>query len=210
MKRIDPVKSREKRKAALPRSRRPAPSQAGRHHTAGLSLLEVMVALLLLTIAAAMIASMLDRSLFFADRGEGKSREIEEHYALVALLQRQVQAGWFNPRTKKVEISGDRDLVRLVTAIPFQAGTGRVVMAFYRYNPDDNTLYYLEKKDFYNTEYSDMVPDYSEMTALISGARGLGLEFDETTTTVTLTYGPRSYAFRPWCAARSTEEVAGG
>jgi hypothetical protein len=177
---------------------------------AGLSLLEVMVALLLLTITAAMIASMLDRSLFFADKGEGKSREIEEHYALVALLQRQVQAGWFNPRTKKVEISGHRDLVRLVTTVPFQAGPGRVVMAFYRYNPDNNTLYYLEKKDFYNIDYSEMVPDYSEMIALVSMAQGLGLDFDEATTTVTLTCGPLSYAFRPWCAAGVAEEVAGG
>ena len=116
----------------------------------GLTLLEVMVAMLLLTIASGMIYSMLDRSIFFANKGEGKSREIEEHYALVSLMQRQVQSGWFSPTTKKVLISGEKDLLRLATAIPFQARPGQVVMAFYRYNPEENTLYYLEKKDFFN------------------------------------------------------------
>ncbi|MBU0680666.1 MAG: prepilin-type N-terminal cleavage/methylation domain-containing protein [Proteobacteria bacterium] len=177
---------------------------------AGLSLLEVMVALLLLTVASTMIYSMLDRSLFFADKGEGKSQEIEEHYALVSLLQRQVQSGWLNPATKKVLISGEQDCLRLATAIPFQARAGQVVMAFYRYNPDDNTLYYLEKKDFYNTEYTELVPEYSEMTALVTVSRGLRLDFDEESNTVTLRYGTQSYAFRPWCAAPTAEEVAGG
>jgi prepilin-type N-terminal cleavage/methylation domain-containing protein len=177
---------------------------------AGLSLLEVMVALLLLTVASTMIYSMLDRSLFFAGKGEGKSQEIEEHYALVSLVQRQVQGCWLNPATKKVLISGEKDFLRLATAIPFQARAGQVVMAFYRYNPDENTLYYLEKKDFYNTEYTDMVPDYSEMAVLVTVSRGLSLDFDEQSNTVTLSYGVQSYEFRPWCSAPTAEEVAGG
>ncbi len=176
---------------------------------AGLSLLEVMVALLLLTIASTMIYSMLNRSIFFTDKGDKKAREIEEQYALVSLLQRQVQGGWFNPRTKKVVISGEKDLLRLATAIPFQARPGQVVMAFYRYNPEENTLYYLEKKDFYNADYTELVPDFSEMTALVTASRGLSLEFDEEANSVTLSYGAHNYEFRPWCAP-TVAEVAGG
>jgi prepilin-type N-terminal cleavage/methylation domain-containing protein len=175
----------------------------------GLSLLEVMVALLLLTIASTMIYSMLNRSIFFAQKGERKSQEIEEHYALVSLLQRQVQSGWFNPRTKTVVISGEENFLRLATATPFQARPGQVVMAFYRYNPEDKTLYYLEKKDFYNADYSDLIPEYNEMTALVTVPRGLSLDFDEEAITVTLSYGSRSYEFRPWCAAIVTEVADG-
>ncbi|MEN8257568.1 MAG: prepilin-type N-terminal cleavage/methylation domain-containing protein [Thermodesulfobacteriota bacterium] len=172
----------------------------------GLSLLEVMVAMLLLTIASGMIYSMLNRSIFFAGKGENKSREIEEHYALVSLLQRQVQSGWRNPTTtRKVLISGRKDLLRLATATPFQARTGQVVMAFYRYNPEENTLYYLEKKDFYNPDYTELIPDYSDMMALITVPRGLSLDFDEESNTVTLIYIDQTYEFRPWCAPEVLE-----
>lgn len=175
----------------------------------GLSLLEVMVALLLLTIASTMIYSMLNRSIFFADKGDKKTRAIEEQYALVSLIQRQVQSGWFSPRTKKVIISGEKDFLRLATATPFQAGPGQVVMAFYRYNPENSTLYYLEKKDFYNPDYDEMIPEYNEMIALVTATRGLSLDFDEESYRVTLTYGAQSYEFKPWCAPIATE-VAGG
>lgn len=175
----------------------------------GLSLLEVMVALLLLTIASTMIYSMLNRSIFFADKGENKTQEIEEHYALISLLQRQVLSGWFNPRTKKVVISGENNLLRLATATPFQARPGQVVMAFYRYNQEDNTLYYLEKRDFYNPEYLDMTPDFSDMTALVTVPHGLDLEFDAEASTVTVNYGGDTYEFRPWCAATTTEVADG-
>lgn len=171
----------------------------------GLSLLEVMVALLLLTIASTMIYSMLNRSIFFSDKGEKKSAEIEEHYALVSLLQRQVQSGWYNPRTKKVVIAGEENFLRLATATPFQARPGQVVMAFYRYNPEENTLYYLEKKDFYNADYGELIPDYSEMIALLTAPRGLSLEFDEDILMVTLNYGGQTYEFQPWCTTTATE-----
>ncbi len=175
----------------------------------GLSLLEVMVALLLLTIASTMIYSMLNRSIFFTNRGEGKTQEIAEQYALVSLIQRQVQGGWFDPRTKKVVISGERDLLRLATTMPFQARSGQVVMAFYRYNPEEGTLYYLERKDFHNPDYTDMVPNYDEMTALVTASAGLSLEFDQENNSVALSYGGQNYEFRPWCSAVVTE-VAGG
>ncbi len=176
---------------------------------AGLSLLEVMVALLLLTIASTMIYSMLNRSIFFADKGEAKTEGIEEHYALVSLLQRQVQSTWFNPSTKRVVISGENDFLRLATATPFQARPGQVVMAFYRYNQADSTLYYLEKKDFYNADYAELTPDYSEMTALVTAPRGLALAFDEEGNTVTLSYGAHNYEFRPWCSPSLTEVADG-
>lgn len=175
----------------------------------GLSLLEVMVALLLLTIASTMIYSMLNRSIFFANKGEGKIQAIEEQYALVSLLQRQVQSGWYDPRTKKVLIAGEKDFLRLATATPFQAKAGQVVMGFYRYNEEEKTLYYLEKKDFYNSDYDDLIPDYSEMISLVSVERGLSLEFAEEGNIVSLSYGDHSYAFQPWCTTTS-EEMTGG
>lgn len=171
----------------------------------GLSLLEVMVALLLLAITTSMIYSMLNRSIFFADKGESKTAAIEEQYALVSLLQRQVQSGWYDPRTKKVVIAGEENFLRLATAIPFQARPGQVVMAFYRYNPEEKTLYYLEKKDFYNADYAELVPDYSEMTALLTTTRALNLGYDEEGTTVTLDFGGHTYEFQPWCTATLTE-----
>ncbi len=189
----------------MKKMRRPPPI----NNAAGLSLLEVMVALLLLTMVSTMISSMLNRSIFFADQGEEKSQEIAKQYALVSLLERQVQSGWYNPRTKKVLIAGEKDFLRLATATPFQTRPGQVVMAFYRYSPEEKTLYYLEKKDFYNTEYDDLIPDFSEMIALVTAEQGLSLDFDEEDVRVTLRYGGHAYAFRPWCATAGTEVADG-
>ncbi len=175
----------------------------------GLTLLEVMVAMLLLTIVSGMIYSMLNRSIFFASKGENKSREIEEHYALVSLIQRQVQSCWFSPTTKKVIIAGEKDFLRLATAIPFQTRPGQVVMAFYRYNEEENTLYYLEKVDFYNQDYIELVPDFDDMMTLATVPKGLSLDFEETSNTVTLSYANQTYEFRPWCAPQLAE-VGGG
>lgn len=184
-----------------------------RHHidpdNNGFSLLEVMVALLLLTMVSTMIYSMLNRAIFFAERGERKNRQIEQHVALVSLLQRQVMSGWFNPRTKKVVITGDSGFLRLATASPFLARPGQVVMAFYRVDTATNTLYYLERKDFYNADYNDYIPDYSEMTPLLSGAGAIELDFDEETLRVSLSHNGTAYEFRPWCAP-APMEVAGG
>ncbi len=172
----------------------------------GMSLMEVMVAMLLLAMVASMVYSILDRSIVFAGKGEAKIAEIEKSQALLSLIQRQVRSGWYDVKQKKVVISGEDDILRLVTKAPLLYPDQGTVLAIYRFDRDNQALYYTEKKDFYNPESLEALPESDEMILLLADTGELELFFDEERGMVSFHWQEKEYEFWPWCTEKGEDE----
>ncbi|MCB2181679.1 MAG: prepilin-type N-terminal cleavage/methylation domain-containing protein [Desulfobulbaceae bacterium] len=172
----------------------------------GFTLFEVLIAVLLLAMISSMIYSILNVSIKFAEKGEKKILLMEREQGLLGLLQRQIKSAWYDDKSKQVLINADEERLNVVTRAPLlnpQVGT---VLALYRYDPGSATLYYTEKRDFYNIEYADdYAPDYEDMMVLMDNCPPLTFSYPEESSDVTVEYDGSEYEFWPWCQVSSRE-----
>ncbi len=174
--------------------------------TAGFTLFEVMVAVLLLAMVSSMIYSILNVSITFAEKGEKRIIQEEREQGLLNLLQRQIKGAWYDDKLKQVVITADEEILRLVTRAPLLYPYAGTVLALYRVDPESHILYYAEKRDFYNQDYENYVPEFDEMTALMDKCPLLTFSYPDDSSVVTVVYGEKTYEFWPWCQTSARED----
>jgi prepilin-type N-terminal cleavage/methylation domain-containing protein len=164
----------------------------------GFTLLELLVAMLLLALVSTMIGSVLHVGINFADKGEKRLLAMEREHGFLDLLRGQIRAACFDERQRKMLISADEESLRLVTRAPLlYRGTGPV-LAIYRYHQGEERLYYLEKRDYYNLDYGvDYVPDFNEMIVLTTTAEPPVLAHDPESGAVAVRFAGADYQFFP-------------
>lgn len=166
----------------------------------GITLFELLIAVVLLGMVSTMIYSVLNVGINFSAKGGEHLNRLARERNLLGLLQRQVTEASYDLRSGKVDISGEEGLLRIVTRQPLLHRTAGVVLAVYRVNPDDQALYYLEKKDYFNVEYGKkFLPDFSEMRKMYAGDRPVALAYDSGKGSVTVGLGEEEFFFFPKC-----------
>lgn len=144
----------------------------------GVTLLELLVAMLILVMVSVMLYSMLNIGIGFSRKGEARARLAGREHAFLELLHRQVHGAWYDQKQKKVLIGGTSDQLTLVTSAPLLNRDLGMVLAVYLYDPAADTLYYTEKKDFYNAEYRENYQaKRQEMRVLMKEVGGLDLDY---------------------------------
>ncbi len=103
----------------------------------GFTLLEVMVAVLLLAMVSSMIYSILNVSIKFTEKGEKQILKLEREHGLLTLLQRQITSAWYDKKQKKIPMATNDNMLRLVTRESLLYPYNRLVMAVYVYDPDN-------------------------------------------------------------------------
>ncbi len=172
--------------------------------SAGVTLFELLVAVLLLSIASGMIYSVLHTSIKFSEKGEKKIQEMARQHGLLELMHKQIKCAWFEDAQRKVKVAADNDILRVVTRYPLKYRSVGLVLAVYRYNADEQAMYYLEKKDFYNIDYDDQyIPDFDEMELLAPDIVTISMTYDEKARLLTVEAGDATYEFM----ARSSDDV---
>ena len=170
------------------------------HNQEGITLFELLVAVLLLAMVSTMIYSVLRAGIDFNAKGEEKLQLMAQEQGLVSLLRRQIRSATYDKKQHRPWITANQETLQIITSQPFFAGRPGIVLAIYRYNPADSSLYYLEKKDFYNSEYhEDFLPDFDEMTRLVTTSLPLTLGYDQEAGQVSMRYNDQDYLFSPRC-----------
>jgi hypothetical protein len=165
---------------------------------AGVTLFELLVAVLLLAMVSGMIYSVLHTSIRFSEKGEKKIQEMTRQHGLLELMHKQIKCAWYDNTQNKIMISADNDILRVVTRHPLLYRSVGLVLAVYRYNGDEQAMYYLEKKDFYNLDYNDQyVPDFDAMELLAPNSVTISMSYDDEAKVVTVEAGETSYEFIP-------------
>ncbi|MBU0485216.1 MAG: prepilin-type N-terminal cleavage/methylation domain-containing protein [Proteobacteria bacterium] len=171
----------------------------------GVTLFELLVAMLLLAVISTMIYSILNVSINFSQKGEKRIMTMERSRSLLDLMHRQIHSAWFDQLQKKTAISYSQNTLKLVTRQPLIYRDLGLALVIYHFEPSTGTLYYAEKKDFYNNDYDEeYVPDPAEMTVLLSGT-DLTIDYDDKEETVTINYLGQEYAFSPRCRLTGAE-----
>lgn len=166
----------------------------------GFTLLEVMVAMVMLTMLASMVYSVLHAGIGLAEKGDDRLVELQRQQGLVALLQRQVRSSQYLETTKKINILADGGLLKIITDSSVFFPEGGLVLAVYRYDRAGDRIYYLEKRDYYNVDYGDdYVPDFSEMMVLLEDSGEIDFIYDEDEEILRLQYQDQKIEFKPWC-----------
>lgn len=167
----------------------------------GITLLELMVAMLIMALVATMLYSVLNLGINFSRKGEVRAREMGRERALLELLHRQVHGAWYDRIQKKVLIVGTGEVLSLVTTAPLLYRDQGVVLAIYLYDPKGEMLYYTEKKDFYNPDYfkDNFEPDNKEMLVLAKGVGDIQFEYKADLGQLTVAYRGRSYDLTVRC-----------
>lgn len=174
----------------------------------GFTLFEILVAVLLLAMVSSMIYSIMNVSIRFSEKGERGVLMLEREQGLLGLLQRQIESAWYDELKKQVRISADEDILRLVTRAPLLYPQAGVVLAVYRYDEAEATLYYQEKRDYYNSDYDDeYVPEYDTMIRLLENDGPLLFTYPEDALAVTVAYRDTEYEYTPWCQTRLDIDV---
>lgn len=168
----------------------------------GFTLFEILIATVLLAMVAAMIYSVLNVGIKFADQGERKILAMERKYGFLILVQRQITSAVYDSVKRQIMMSADDEIFKVVTRNPFIYPEAGVVLAIYRYNEGEQAIYYAEKRDYYNIDYGEeYVPDFAEMTVLARDEEAFSVEYDqETSPEVILTYRDEEYALVPKCS----------
>lgn len=175
-------------------------------HQQGFTLLEVMIATLIFSMISVLIFSMLNRSFDFTAKGEERVLQVERHYGFINLVRRQVQGAWYDLQQKEMQIRNvTENQFALVTTSSLMYGPATLVMAFYEFDPGEATLYYTERRDFYNPDYLDEFPDRAGMIPLLKPEGTFSLQADPDSDFVTLRYGTETYVFHPFCTKESQE-----
>lgn len=168
----------------------------------GVTLFELLIAVVLLGMVSSMIYSVLNVGINFSARGARRLESLAREKNLLGLLRRQVNGAWYDLRFSRVNISGGEGVVRIVTRQPLLHRTGGAVLAVYRVNEAEQALYYLEKKDYFNADYGEKyLPDFSEMIKMYAyGAdRPVALAYEPEKSTVLVTLGEEAFALVPKC-----------
>jgi prepilin-type N-terminal cleavage/methylation domain-containing protein len=166
----------------------------------GVTLFELLVAMVILVMVTAMLYSVLNVGIKFSDKGEDRIGIIEQERSLLDLLRKQVHGARYDRRQKKLTIVGDGESLKLITSSPLIEHQAELVLAIYRYDRQDKVLYYTEKVDFYNTEYDEgYEPDLREMSVLISDLEDIGLEYDKSEGLVRVSYSGLEHEMVPRC-----------
>lgn len=185
-----------------------APYPPGMARQQGFTLFEVMVAVFLLAMVSSMIYSILNVSIRFSEKAEKSILLLEREQGLTGILQRQIKNGWYDGQKKEVAIAADDTMLRIVTRAPLLYPLAGVVLAVYRYDPESATLYYLEKRDFYNIDYDDeYVPAYEDMQVLVENCLPLSFAYEEDSSAVTVLYDDREFSFTPWCQVETRTDA---
>ena len=168
----------------------------------GITLFELLIAVVLLGMVSTMIYSVLNVGVSFSARGASRLESLAREKNLLGLLRRQVNGAWYDPRFSRMQISGEGGVLRIVTRQPLLHRAAGSVLAVYRVNEAEQTLYYLEKKDYFNADYGERyLPDFSEMEKMYAYAanRPLALAYEPEQSTVVVTLGEEAFAFVPKC-----------
>lgn len=177
-----------------------------RFSCAGVTLFELLVAVLLLSMVSGMIYSILHTGIMFAEKGDKKIQAMARQHGLLELMHKQIKCAWFDNTQRKVRISADNEILRVVTRRPLLYRSVGLVLAVYRYNGDEQAMYYLEKRDFYNQDYNDQyIPDFDEMELLAPDSVIISMSYDDKAGIVTVETGETSYEF----VARSSDTLHG-
>ena len=167
----------------------------------GFTLFELLVAVILLGMISVMIYSVLNVGIKFSDKGERALAMAVRQHGILNLLHRQIVTAYYDNVQKRVLVSGEGEVLRVVTRSPLRYRLAGVVLALYRYDPAEQVLYYSEKRDYYNSDYDEeYLPDFGNMLVLASGVPSLSFEVDEDAQTVTVVYDDEIFAIQPRCA----------
>jgi len=166
----------------------------------GVTLLELLVAMLLLVLVSAMLYSVLNTGIGFARKGEDRLRRVERERSLLELVNRQVHGAWYDRLLNKVWLNVDDNYLEVVTTAPLLNRDAGVVLALYFYDPATDILYYTEKKDFYNPVYDENYrPDRAEMEVLMKRVGGISWVFENDQGLLQLNYGGLEYSMAVRC-----------
>jgi len=166
----------------------------------GITLFELLIAVVLLGMVSTMIYSVLNVGITFSARGTKHLETLAREKNLLSLLRRQVNGAWYDLRFGKVEISGGDGVLRIVTRQPLLHRNVGSVLAVYRVNEAEHALYYLEKKDYFNTGYGEKyLPEFSEMERIYAAERPVTLAFEPEQSRVVVSVGGETFAFVPKC-----------
>lgn len=146
----------------------------------GVTLFELLVAMVLLVMVSSMLYSVLNVGIKFSGKGANKIDSIEVERSLLDLLHRQIHGARYHTSQKEMTISTDGETMKMVTGSPLIERQAGLVLAIYRYDRHDRILYYTEKVDFYNPDYDeDYEPPLAEMTVLVRDVEELLFDYDE-------------------------------
>lgn len=183
---------------------------AGKIRHGGFTLFEVLVSMLMLGMVAMMIYSVLNVSIKMSDKGEKTIYAEARQNGVMRLLHDQIISAYYDTFTRKILVSGGDEMLRVVTRAPLRYRNDGVVLAIYRFDSSTDTLYYLEKRDYYNTDYNeDYVPQLDEMLVLGTGLKPISFAVDEKTQAVTVNYGENSAVIVPRCTDIVTADASG-
>ncbi|MBU4262017.1 MAG: prepilin-type N-terminal cleavage/methylation domain-containing protein [Proteobacteria bacterium] len=184
------------------------PYPDGMSREKGFTLIEVMVAVLMLAMVSSMIYSILNVSIRFAEKGDKSILLLEREQGLIGILQRQIKNGWYDEQKKAVDIAADDTMLRITTRAPLLYPLAGVVIAVYRYDLESATLYYLEKRDFYNIDYGDdYLPAYEDMQVLVEDCLPLSFSYTDNSSSVTVLYDGKEFNFTPWCQVETRTDA---
>lgn len=165
-----------------------------------MTLLELLLAVMLLTMVSTMLYSILNVSMKFAARGENKILQIARQGSLLELIHQQVHGAAYSVKQRNVLLSADDKVLKVVTSHALIYRDLAKVLAIYRYDPGADVLYYTEKIDFYNQDYNeDYLPDLAEMIVLMRDVGGLSMQYDEEEAVLTVSYDGGEYEIIPRC-----------
>jgi prepilin-type N-terminal cleavage/methylation domain-containing protein len=175
------------------------PACKARHD--GFTLIEVLVAMLMLGMVTVMIYSVLNVGIKMSAKGEKAIYGAARQHGVMRLLHDQIISACYDNLSRKVLISGGDEILRVVTRSPLRYRNDGVVLAIYRYDSSTDTLYYIEKRDYYNTDYNEeYVPAFDDMLVLGTGLEPVSFAVDEKSQAVTVNYGEKSSVIVPKCA----------
>ena len=164
----------------------------------GVTLVELMVAMLLLVMVTSMLYSVLNVGIKFSQKGEKRLAVIGLERSFLDLLHRQVHGVWYDQRQKKLMIEAKRNLLKMVTTSPLMERDAGLVLAVYLYDPGDGVLYYTEKLDFFNVDYDDgYSPSPAEMIVLLRDIDEIDWQYDETDDVLAVSYLGQDYEILP-------------
>lgn len=168
----------------------------------GVTLLELLVAMLILVMVSVMLYSVLNVSIGFSRKGEVRARQAGKEHAFLELLHRQVHGAWYDQKQKKVLIdSTAKNQLTMVTSAPLLNRDLGVVLAVYLYDPAEDILYYTEKKDFYNADYrEDYQANRREMLVLMKEVGGLLMAYQADEGLLNVSFRGQQYSMtvRSW------------
>lgn len=84
----------------------------------GITLFELLIAVVLLGMVSTMIYSVLNVGIAFSAKGGSRLESLAREKNLLGLLRRQVNGAWYDLRFGRAEISGGDGVLRIVTRQP--------------------------------------------------------------------------------------------